>query len=50
MDWWALDQDLGILHCGSCDYKIPFGLGVDSSPSVLHMDLCLVGHICCIVN
>ena len=49
MKQWALDQGLGITHCGSCDYKIPIGFGVDSSPSVLCMDLCLVATICCTV-
>ena len=37
------------MHCGSCVYKIPFGFGVDSSPSVLRIDLCLVARIGCTV-
>ena len=45
MNQWALDQGLGILHYGSWDYRIPFGLGVDPVPFVLRMHLCRVGHI-----
>ena len=37
------------MHCGCCDYKIPFGFGVDSSPSGLRIDLWPVAHICCTV-